>query len=50
VGLGLTYCKQVIERIDGDIDCQSDVGKGSKFIFNLNLGSKKEDFGLTNLE
>jgi hypothetical protein len=40
----------VIERIDGDIDCQSDVGKGSKFIFNLSLGSKKEDFGLTNLE
>lgn len=40
-GLGLTIVKRLIELQDGKIRCESEIGKGSKFIFTLPiLGSE----------
>lgn len=35
VGLGLTYCKNVIQHMNGEIFCESKVGMGAKFIFYI---------------
>ena len=35
VGLGLAYCKSVIQKFDGDINVHSVVDKGSKFTLRL---------------
>jgi signal transduction histidine kinase len=34
-GLGLTFCKLAVDAHGGRIWVESDVGKGSKFCFNL---------------
>ena len=34
-GLGLAYVKKIINLHDGDIRCESEVGKGTKFIVSL---------------
>ena len=36
-GLGLAISKQLVELMDGQIWVESEEGKGSKFIFNINL-------------
>jgi signal transduction histidine kinase len=38
LGLGLTICKDIVERHSGRIWCRSRVGKGSIFIVELPLG------------
>ena len=35
VGLGLTYCKNVIQHMNGEIFCDSIKGNGSKFSFYI---------------
>ena len=37
VGLGLNLCKEIVELFDGDINIQSEEGKGTKVTFNLIL-------------
>lgn len=36
-GLGLSICKELVELMNGNIDAQSELGKGTTFIFNLEL-------------
>ena len=43
IGVKLTYCKQVIEQLQGKIVCVSEFEKGDKFIYNLNIKSLKSD-------
>jgi two-component system sensor histidine kinase BarA len=37
VGLGLNLCKEIVELFDGEIKVESEVGKGTKVVFNLIL-------------
>jgi signal transduction histidine kinase/ActR/RegA family two-component response regulator len=36
-GLGLSICQHIIQRLGGNITLESELGKGSKFSFNLTL-------------
>lgn len=36
-GLGLCICKNLVELMHGNIQCQTEIGKGSTFIFTLPL-------------
>ena len=47
IGLGLSFCKGVLERMNGAISCTSEVDKGTSFIINLKLKAPKDDIGLT---
>ena len=37
IGLGLAVCKAIIERHGGDIEVESEVGKGASFTIRLPL-------------
>jgi CheY-like chemotaxis protein len=40
-GLGLAICKQLVERMGGEIECQSAAGEGSVFSFTAKLGVRQ---------
>ncbi len=41
IGLGLSICRGIVEAHGGDIRVQSEVGKGSRFYFNLPISDKE---------
>ncbi len=41
-GLGLAISKQFINLMDGEINVESELGKGSKFYFNIKLNAPKD--------
>jgi len=50
VGLGLTYCKKVVQHLKGEIFCESEKNIGSKFTFFIKIENKYEDIGLSKIE
>ncbi|MGJ3241886.1 MAG: PAS domain-containing sensor histidine kinase [Opitutales bacterium] len=42
IGMGLTICQQIIERLGGSIHCQSQIGEGTQLRFTLPLASSGE--------
>ena len=53
-GLGLSICKQIIEKMGGSVDVKSQPDVGSQFIINLKLKckttqSKEKDSGVLNM-
>lgn len=39
-GLGLSICKQIIEKMGGSVDVKSEMNVGSQFIINLKVKCK----------
>jgi signal transduction histidine kinase/ActR/RegA family two-component response regulator len=48
-GLGLSLCHQIVQKLGGVIQVQSDVGKGTSFVFSLSLKQSKNPGSLVNL-
>lgn len=45
-GLGLSITKKMVDLMDGSIECESELGKGTKFIVTLNI---KKDLSKENI-
>ena len=44
LGLGLTISKKIVELMSGEISCQSELGKGSIFTFNIFVGKSGVEY------
>ena len=42
VGLGLAICSRLVNRMDGELHCSSDLGEGTKFSFSLSLPMQQQ--------
>ncbi len=42
-GLGLAICKRLVTLMDGNIECCSELGKGSNFVFAIELKTATEE-------
>ena len=49
IGLGLSVTKRILNMLDGDIICQSQLGKGSNFVFVLPFEVERADVRSTEL-
>ena len=49
-GLGLSIAKQLIELMDGNISVQSELGVGSKFIFEIILDKSENNYAYNSFE
>ena len=50
VGLGLSYSKAVITKLNGGIKCQSEKDEGTTITFNIQAKKRRGDMGLTRKE
>ena len=50
IGLGLSYCKELVRHFNGRIKCDSTHGVGSTFIFTILAGRDTQDQGLSHEE
>lgn len=50
IGLGLSYCKELVKHFNGNIKCDSELGVGSSFIFSIIAGRNPRDLGLSKAE
>lgn len=48
LGIGLTIAKELTELIGGNIEVESSVGKGSKFLINIPIGNTKGEIDTIN--
>jgi K+-sensing histidine kinase KdpD len=47
VGLGLAYCKMVVEKMNGIIKCVSQENKGTLISFFISVEASHDDHGLS---
>ena len=48
IGLGLSYCKAIIQKMDGRISISSEEGSGSTISFTIVVSFEENDIGLSN--
>ena len=50
MGLGLSYCKAIVQEMNGSINCRSSPNRGTEFTFVLPVSCSPSDRGLTHEE
>lgn len=50
IGLGLSFCKGVLDKMKSSIICKSELDKGTTFTINLGVKANRNDRGLSETE